>query len=215
MLAIIAVLTPTIAWTLSQASPAWANRYLAVALPPFLLLAAGGLAHARRLGLVGLVLVVIMWAQDAAPVEKSNVRAVANAIAPSLAPGDLVISTQPETIPVLHYYLPDGLRYATLTGGLTELGVWDWRDGVERLEATSPERDLEPLIDALPAGARVVLVRADHVDDQPLAGAVDVARPDPLQGVGAVPLQRSAAEGLRDPADRASRRRGRIRCRRR
>ena len=49
---------------------------------PFLLLAAGGLAHARRLGLVGLVLVVIMWAQDAAPVEKSNVRAIAHAIAP-------------------------------------------------------------------------------------------------------------------------------------
>ena len=91
---------------LSQASPAWANRYLAVALPPFLLLAAGGLANARRLGIVGLVLVVIMWAQDAAPVEKSNVRAIAHAIGPSLAPGDLVISTQPETIPVLHYYLP-------------------------------------------------------------------------------------------------------------
>jgi hypothetical protein len=54
-LAIIAVLTPTIAWTLSQASPAWANRYLAVALPPFLLLAAGGLACARGLGVVGLV----------------------------------------------------------------------------------------------------------------------------------------------------------------
>ena len=76
--------------------------------PPFLLLAAGGLAYARRLGVVGLVLVVIMWAQDTAPVEKSNVRAIAHAIGPSLAPGDLVISTQPETIPVLHYYLPDG-----------------------------------------------------------------------------------------------------------
>ena len=60
-LAIIAVLTPTIAWTLSQSSPAWANRYLAVDVPPFLLLAAGGLAHARRLGVVGLVLVAIMW----------------------------------------------------------------------------------------------------------------------------------------------------------
>ena len=96
---ILAVLTPTIAWMLSQASPAWANRYLAVALPPFLLLAAGGLAHARRLGFVGLALVVIMWAQDAAPVEKSNVRAIAHNIAPSLAPGDLVISTQPETDP--------------------------------------------------------------------------------------------------------------------
>jgi hypothetical protein len=158
VLVIIAVLTPTLAWTLSQASPAWANRYLAVALPPFLLLAAGGLTHARRLGYVGVALVVIMWAQDAAPVEKSNVRAVAHNIGPSLAPGDLVISTQPETVPVLHYYLPDGLRYATLTGELTEVGVWDWRDGVQRLEATSAERDLGPLIDALPVGSRVVLV---------------------------------------------------------
>ena len=157
-LAIIAVLTPTIAWLLSQASPAWANRYLAVALPPFLLLAAGGLASARRLGLVGLVLVAIMWAQDAAPVEKSNVRAIAHNITPSLQPGDLVISTQPETIPVLHYYLPDGLKYATLTGAQTELGVWDWRDGVDRLKATTPEKDLKPVIDALPVGARVVLV---------------------------------------------------------
>jgi hypothetical protein len=158
-LVILAIGTPVLAWTLSQVSPAWANRYLAVALAPYLLLAAGGLAHARRLGIVGLVLVVIMWAQDAAPVEKSNVRAVSHAIGPSLAPGDLVISTQPETIPVLHYYLPDGLRYATLTGEVQEYGVWDWRDGVERLKATSAERNLEPLIDSLPPGTRVVLVQ--------------------------------------------------------
>jgi mannosyltransferase len=157
-LAILAALTPVLAWTMSQASPAWANRYLAVALPPFLLLAAGALASARRLGVVGLVLVAIMWAQDAAPVEKSNVRAIAHAIGPSLAPGDLVISTQPETIPVLHYYLPDGLRYATLTGEQKELGVWDWRDGVERLDATSAERDLQPVIDSLKPGTRVVLI---------------------------------------------------------
>ena len=157
-LLIIAVLTPTIAWALSQASPAWANRYLAVALAPYILLAAGGLSYARRLGVVGLVLVVIMWAQDSAPVEKSNVRAIAHAIGPSLAPGDLVISTQPETVPVLHYYLPDGLRYATLTGEETDLGVWDWRDGVERLEATSAEKNLMPLIDSLAPGTRVVLV---------------------------------------------------------
>ncbi len=158
VLIMLAVLTPLLAWAMSQASPAWANRYLAVALPPYLLLAAGGLASARRLGVVGLLLVVIMWAQDAAPVEKSNVRAIAHAIGPSLVPGDLVISTQPETVPVLHYYLPDGLRYATLTGELTELGVWDWRDGVERLKATTPERNLQPVIDSLPAGTRVVLV---------------------------------------------------------
>ena len=158
-LVILAIGTPVLAWTLSQVSPAWANRYLAVALAPYLLLAAGGLAYARRLGIVGLVLVVIMWAQDAAPVEKSNVRAISHAIGPSLAPGDLVISTQPETIPVLHYYLPDGLRYATLTGEVQDYGVWDWRDGVERLEATSAERNLGPLIDSLAPGTRVVLVQ--------------------------------------------------------
>src|SRR4051794_26976531 len=157
-LAIIAVLTPTIAWLMSQASPAWANRYLAIALAPFVLLAAGGLAGARRLGFVGLLLAMIMWAQDGAPVEKSNVRSIAHNITPSLAPGDLIISTQPETIPVLHYYLPPGLHYATLTGAQTELGVWDWRDGVERLQQTTPAKDLEPVLDALPVGARVVLV---------------------------------------------------------
>jgi mannosyltransferase len=157
-LAVIGVLTVTFAWTMSQVSPAWANRYLAIAVPPFLLLAAGGLANAGRLGLVGLLIVSIMWAQDKAPVEKSNVRAVTTAIAPGLAPGDLVISTQPETIPVLHYYLPKGLRYATLTGPVTELGVWDWRDGVTRLDATTPERDLGPAIDAQPVGSRIVLV---------------------------------------------------------
>ena len=158
VLVILGIGTPLLAWTLSQVSPAWANRYLAVALAPYVLLAAGGLASARRLGLVGLLLVVIMWAQDAAPVEKSNVRAIAHAVGPSLAPGDLVISTQPETIPVLNYYLPDGLRYATLTGEVDDVGVWDWRDGVERLEATSAQRNLAPVIDSLAPGTRVVLV---------------------------------------------------------
>ena len=154
----IAVLTVSLAWLTSQLSPAWANRYLAIGLPPFLLLAAAGLGAAGRLGLVGLLLVAIMWAQDQAPVEKSNVRAVVEAIGPSLAPGDLVVSTQPETVPVLAYYLPEGLRYATLTGPLRDVGVWDWRDGVDRLKATSAARDLRPLVDRLPAGHRIALV---------------------------------------------------------
>jgi mannosyltransferase len=159
VIAIAAVGTVALAWLMSQVSPAWASRYYAIAVGPFVLLAVGGLANAGRLGLVGLLLVVIMWAQDNAPREKSNVRAVATAIGPSLQAGDLVISTQPETIPVLAYYLPPGMHYATLTGAVTDTGVWDWRDGVTRLNATSPEQDLQPLIDALPAGHRIVLVQ--------------------------------------------------------
>ena len=151
-------LTVLIAYASSQVSPAWATRYLAVSLAPLLLLIAGGLAHAGRLGLVGALLVAVLWAADGAPAEKSNVREVAEEIAPSLAPGDLVVSTQPEQIPVLSYSLPDGLRYATLWGPVDDVGVTDWRDGVDRLRATSAQRDLAPLIDRLPAGSRIVLV---------------------------------------------------------
>lgn len=154
----IGVLTIVLAWIGSQVSPAWANRYLAAGIAPFLLLAAAGFAHAGRLGLVGLALVAVLWAVDGAPSEKSNVREVAQSIAPSLRPGDLVVATQPEQVSALEYYLPDGMRYATLTGPVSDTGVTDWRDGVERLEATSAPRDLRPLLDELRPGQRVALV---------------------------------------------------------
>jgi mannosyltransferase len=155
---VLALATVFLAFAASQLSPAWAQRYLAVALPPFLLLAVAGLAAARGLGLAGLALVAIFWATDGPPADKSNVRDVAETIGPSLAPGDVVVSTQPEQVPVLDYYLPEGLRYATLTGPVSDVGVTDWRDGVERLRATSAERDLAPVLDALPVGRRLVLV---------------------------------------------------------
>ena len=110
------MLTIVLAWIGSQLSPAWANRYLAAGVAPFLLLAAAGFAHAGRLGLVGLALVAVLWAIDGAPEEKSNVREVARRSRRRCGPGDLVVATQPEQVSVLDYYLPDGLRYATLTG---------------------------------------------------------------------------------------------------
>jgi len=155
----VGVLTILLAWLSSQLSPAWANRYLSSGLAPFLLLSAAGLAHAGRLGLAGLAIVVLLWVGEAPPAEKSNARAVSREIEPSLRPGDLVVVTQPEQVSVLHYYLPAGLHYATLTGPVPDVGVTDWRDGVDRLRAASPERELAPLLDALPAGRRVVLMQ--------------------------------------------------------
>jgi len=152
------VATVLAAWLASLVSPAWASRYLAVALAPLLLLVTAGLAHAGRLGLAGALLVALIWAGDGAPAEKSNVREIASAVAPSLRPGDIVVSTQPEQVPVLSYYLPEGLRYATLWGPVEDVGVTDWRDGVPRLRGTTAQRDLEPLLDALPRGRRIVLV---------------------------------------------------------
>ena len=155
---IVGLGTVLLAYGASQLSPAWAMRYLAVAVPPFLLLVAAGLAAARGLGILGLVIVSILWGYDVWPTTKSNVRDVAAAIGPSLSPGDVVVSTQPEQIPVLHHYLPPGLRYATLTGYVKDVGVTDWRDGVDRLEASSARRDLKPILDGLAPGRRLVLV---------------------------------------------------------
>jgi hypothetical protein len=158
-LLVVGVATVLLAYAASQVSPAWANRYLAVAVPPFLLLVAAGLAAARGLGLAGLAVAALLWAYEEPPGVKSNVRQVAGAITPSLRPGDVVVSTQPEQVPVLSHYLPEGLRYATLTGFVKDVGVTDWRDGVERLRASSPERDLQPILDDLEPGRRLVLVQ--------------------------------------------------------
>jgi mannosyltransferase len=152
------VITVVAAYTSSQISPAWASRYLAVSLPPVLFALAGGLAHSARLGVVALLLVAFTWAGDGAPTRKSNVREIAAEITPSLRPGDLVVSTQPEQIPVLHHYLPPGLRYATLWGPVDDLGVTDWRDGVRRMRGTTAQGDLAPLLDRLRRGQRIVLV---------------------------------------------------------
>ena len=154
----IAVLTVVLAWLASQISPAWANRYLAAAVGPLLLAVAAGLGNAGRLGIAGLIVAAALSAGDTAPDDKSNVRDVAEAIGPSLAPGDLVVSTQPEQVSVLAYYLPDGVRFATLTGEVSDTGVTDWRDGPERLGETSAGRDLAPLLDRLRPGQRVALV---------------------------------------------------------
>jgi mannosyltransferase len=161
----VGVVTVLLAWLASQASPAWAARYLAVGVGPFVLAAAAGLAYAGRLGIAGLIIVTAMGLGNGAPSEKSNVKDVAEAVAPSLRRGDVVVVTQPEQVPVLHYYLPRGLRFATLTGPVGDVGVTDWRDGVQRLRASSAARDLQPLMDRLAPGRRLALVEPIFSDE--------------------------------------------------
>ena len=156
---ILAVATLLLAWISSQIAPAWANRYLAVLLGPLFLVAGAGLARAGRLGLVALALVLLPWLTHTLPANKSNVEEVAAQIAPTVAPGDLVVSTQPDQVPVLHYYFPPGLRYATPMGSVYDPRLMDWRDALERMRDARVETSLAPLLDELPVGAHVVLVR--------------------------------------------------------
>ena len=155
---VLAATTLVTAWLYSQFSPAWANRYLAVLLGPVLLLAAVGLSRAGRLGLAALALVLVLSLGYRASDSKSNVAALAAATGDRLQPGDLVVSTHPEQVPVLAYYLPPGLRYATPLGVVREPRVMDWRDAVTRLRRARLERTLTPLLDRMPVGRRLLLV---------------------------------------------------------
>jgi hypothetical protein len=156
----LTVLVPLFAWVASQVSPAWAWRYLAMIFGPLLLLSALALSRLRRAGVAVVAIVGVWWAATGTPPLKSNARAVAASFAGSLRPGDWLVSTQPEQLPTLHHYLRGtGARPATLTGAARDPDVIDWRDALPRMRATSVSRNLEPLLDRTPVGARVLLVR--------------------------------------------------------
>lgn len=72
--------------------------------------------------------------------------------------GDLVISTQPEQVPVLHRYLPSGVVYLTPLGTPADPAMLDWRDALPRLRAGRASSTLLPRLRALQAEARVLLV---------------------------------------------------------
>jgi hypothetical protein len=97
---------------------------------------------------------------------KSNVTHVARALAPALAPGTLVVSTQPEQVPELAHELPSGMRFVTPLGAVPDPGVMDWRDALPRLRAARFARVLGPRLRRLRRGTRVLLIqpRFSHPD---------------------------------------------------
>ncbi len=160
VLIVLPVAGLVVAWTASQISPAFTGRYFAVFVGPVILLAGIGLAHAGRLGLVTLAIICALWLDPRTEqIEgKSNVRTVAAKLAGDVYPGDLVVSIHPEQVPVLHYYLPDGLRYADALGMVGDPLVFDWRDALERLRAAKPSRVLDSYVSSLRPGQTLVLV---------------------------------------------------------
>jgi mannosyltransferase len=163
-LALAAGLALAAAWGAAQLEPGWATRYLAVLVGPLLLLAGLTFARLGPLGLAACAAVSVVWLVDGSPGAKSNVAATTASLEHHLGPGDLVLSTQPEQVPVLAHYLPDGLDYATPLGPVDDPSVMDWRDALPRLERTRPASSLLPVLDSLPAGSTVLLVRPDVGD---------------------------------------------------
>jgi mannosyltransferase len=160
-LAILGVGTVLIAWVYAKTTPAWSGRYLAVVVGPLLVLFALGLARARGLGIAALVLVCCFWVLDPEPSSldaKTNVAAVAAVMRPHVRSDTLVLSTQPEQVPTLAYYLPVLTRFATPLGAVPDPRVMDWRNALARFEHSSVAKVLAPILRGLPAGRRVLLV---------------------------------------------------------
>jgi mannosyltransferase len=148
-------------WLVSRISPAWQYRYFAPVLGALLLLAAWGMSRAKGVGLIALILVVIFWANPGSftPQYKSDMKDVGAEMAPLLHPGDLVISGQPEQVPLMWYYLPSGLRFADPTGLSTDPQSMNWVHAQKRLEHATVETTLAPLIASLKPGQQVLFVR--------------------------------------------------------
>jgi hypothetical protein len=142
-------------------SPAWATRYFAIFVGPMLLLIALTLARAGRLGLIVLAAVALLWWTPRHPPRdvKSDARPVGAELAPVLRAGDLVVSTHPEQVPLLHYYMRPGLRYADSRGPVGDPSVMDWRDALPALKHAEPRATAERLVDSVPRGSHLVLVR--------------------------------------------------------
>jgi mannosyltransferase len=150
-----------LAFVASQITPAWTNRYFAVLMGPLLLLGAGGLRYATRgVAVAATILLALFWFQPHGYGEsKASERSVMSNVGTLLEPGDLLISTHPERLPVLSYYGPSGLQYATTLGRVKDPGVMDWRNALPRLQAARVDNTLEPLLDTVPVGGHVLIVR--------------------------------------------------------
>lgn len=156
-----------IGWILANIEASWATRYLAVIVGPLILVAGVGLARAGGTGLAALALSVVLVVQPVTrlgsgvsiPVEaKSNATLVAEEFGDDLRPGDWVVVTQPEAVPLFRQELGNSFRYADPRGPVEDPTVMDWRDAAEQLQGSSVSAGLAPVLDSLGAGQQVLLV---------------------------------------------------------
>ncbi len=157
-LATVVAVTVFGAWLSSQFSPAWTTRYFAVLLGPVLLIGARGLVRADRRGLAALAAILFLWAGYSVRDDKENARQITAGVAGLVRPGELVVSTHPEQVPVLRYYLGAGYRWATTMGPVSDAQVFDWRDAVDRLRGSRMQARVDQTVAAVPPGAEFVVV---------------------------------------------------------
>jgi hypothetical protein len=115
--------------------------------------------------------VCCFWIIDPLPTSlnaKSNVAAAAAAVRHELGTDPLVLSTQPEQVPTIAYYLPRVRHFGTPLGRVPDPRVVDWRGALARFRRSTPQTVLAPMVAALAPGQRVALVVPTHLPSEPL-----------------------------------------------
>jgi mannosyltransferase len=160
-LALVLLVTVVVAFVAVQIERGWASRYFAVFLAPLVVLLGLGVARARWLGAAALVAVALLSYNPVTPSPyfKTNAEAVANEVNPKLRPGDVVLSTQAETVPLLRHYLIGGVEFADPMRRVADPRVMDWTDVTDRLRVARQPQSIEPLLSGLRPGQRIVMVR--------------------------------------------------------
>jgi 4-amino-4-deoxy-L-arabinose transferase-like glycosyltransferase len=153
--------TLIIAWLVSQITPAFVARYMAPLLASILLLAAWGAARSGVVGLVCIALTVafVVHVSSYAPRYKSDMQDISGEVTPLMHHGDLVVTAQPDSAPLAWYYLPEGMRYATTLGPVSDPSYMNWVFALRRLRHASPAAILDPLVASLRPGQQLLFVR--------------------------------------------------------
>jgi hypothetical protein len=127
----------------------------------------GGLFAESRIGRRCLLACAVALALTSFPVllnpggfadSKSNVAEVDEAVSSQMAAGDLVVTTALAELPVIAYYLPTGLRYATPLGVVSDPRVVDWQHLPTRLQAAQPTTDLAAVLASVPVGGHILVI---------------------------------------------------------
>jgi hypothetical protein len=160
-LIVLPLATLVLAWLASQITPAFVARYMAPILASILLLAAWGAARSGVVGLVAIILTVVFVTHISSytPQNKSDMRGISGEMTPLLHSGDVVLSGQPDQLPLAWYYLPGNLQYATSLGGVKDARYMDWVYALRRLRASRPNAVVDPLVASLKPGQQLLFVR--------------------------------------------------------
>lgn len=149
---------------ISVTDSAFASRYLAIIVPPVMVVAARGVQQfvddLVRAGVLATVcLLGMMGSWVAVDEDRSQGEDLAEVMAPDLGPDDVVVACPDQLGPATHRYLPGGtdvLAYPTLESAERV----DWTDYAERNEAADPEAIADEIVDRAGSG-RIWLVWRD------------------------------------------------------